>query len=272
MCLRNLWYCAKAYNQLGASKQLPSYFTHALASPEIIRLIQAEKDPVAHVMGRCFGALIVNNLVAYIKSRTDENAQINDKVLGCLSAILGTESRDLKLWLRQPSAIELTNVVFLAFGDIGSLAADTVPPYVLDVVPQTFSILSQALPAEINTENQIRALADIPDGAAPIIGEVYQNHSIRCLKNLWRCVRAYNQPGNSTPLPSYILTAFVSPSMSRRIRTEQDAATRVIGRCVEALVLKKLLGGVKTSTDSDVPISDEELACLSTILGTKPMT
>ncbi|KAI9446264.1 hypothetical protein H4582DRAFT_543915 [Lactarius indigo] len=272
VCLRSLWYCAKTYHQFGDPKRLPSYFTHALASPEIIRLIQAEKDPVAHVMGRCFGALIVNNLVAYVKSRTDSNTQINDKVLGCLSAILGTESRDLKLWLKQPSAIELTSTVFLAFGDIGSLAADTVPPYVLDVVPQTFSILSQVLPAEINAElglNQIRTLTDISDGVAPIIGEVYQDHSIRCLKNLWHCVRAYNQPGNSVPLPSYILTAFASPSMSRRIRTEQDATARVIGRCVEALVVKKLVAGVRSSTNSDVQITNEELACLSTILGTK---
>ncbi|KAI9446263.1 hypothetical protein H4582DRAFT_544764 [Lactarius indigo] len=189
--------------------------------------------------------------------------------LACLSAILGTKSDEVKLWLRQPGSIELVNTLFLAFGDIGSLSADTVPSYVLDVVPQTFGILSQTLPAEIKTKlgpDQKHALADIP-GA--IKGEIHQGHSIRCLKDLWHCVRAYNQPGNSGTLAALCPHCFRQsshvPSHMRGAGRRYPCnwtLRRDIGR-------KKLVAGVKSSTDSDVRIGDEELACLSAILGAK---
>ena len=167
MCLKSLWYCAKSYHQLGPSKQLPSYFFLDFATPEIIRHIQTEKDPIAHMIGRCFQALVVSKVAAHIKSLTDSDVQLRNKALACLSAILRTEIGDLTLWIENPGTIELVNIVLLAFGGISSLVTDRVPSYVMDVVPQTFNILSQALPAEINTElglDQTDAQTDIPDG------------------------------------------------------------------------------------------------------------
>ena len=167
MCLKSMWYCAEAYHQLGASKPLPSYFPRALASKEIVRRIHTERDPVSRVVGRCFCALVVMKLVADFRSRADSNVQISDDELVCISAILGTPDNDMTYWLKQPGAIELMNVAFLAFDDIGSFAADTVPSYVLDVIPETFSIISQSLPAEISIEpglDQTDAQTDIPGG------------------------------------------------------------------------------------------------------------
>ncbi|KAH9056346.1 hypothetical protein EDB87DRAFT_1637418 [Lactarius vividus] len=271
MCLNGLWCWGQMLDRLGASEPLPAEFLD-LAGLEVTRHIRTEKDQASRVMGRCVEALVVNNLVAHTNSRTNSTVQISDKTLGCFSAILGTESRDVMLWLNQLGAIEFVNIVFLAFGDIGALAADTLPSYVLNVVPQTFSILYQALPSKISTEfqpDQIDAPVGIHDGTAPLMGEIYQDCSIGYLKDLWRCVRAYNQPGNSVPLPPHVLIAFASPTMTHRIRTERDVVARVIGRCVEALVVQKLVAGVGSNTRSNVQIGDEQLACLSAIFGTK---
>ncbi|KAI9457962.1 hypothetical protein BJY52DRAFT_445933 [Lactarius psammicola] len=85
------------------------------------------------------------------------------------------------------------------------------------------------------------------------------------MKNLWDFTREYNKPQNSVPLPSYIRIAFTNPGMTRRIHKEHDFAVRVIGHCVEALVVNKLAADIGLR---NVPVSDNELACLSTILGT----
>jgi hypothetical protein len=86
------------------------------------------------------------------------------------------------------------------------------------------------------------------------------------MKNLWHFTRGYNERGNSVPLPSYVCIAFTNPEMTRRIREERDLAVRVIGRCVEALVVNKLAADINSRS---VPVSNDELACLSAILGTK---
>jgi hypothetical protein len=66
--------------------------------------------------------------------------------------------------LRQPSAIEFTNVVFLALSDIDSPSA-TLSSDVLDAVQQTFAILCQALPVELN------AAIQLDEGDAPMNGQ-----------------------------------------------------------------------------------------------------
>ena len=139
---------------------MPSYFFLDFATPEITS--QTKMDPVAYIIGRCFQSLVVNKVAADIKASTE-----SDNALGFLSEILGTGCDNLKLWLEQPGAIELVNAVVLAFDDIGSSATETVPSHVLNVIPQTFRILSQAFPVETNFELglvQIEAHADIPDG------------------------------------------------------------------------------------------------------------
>ena len=171
MCLKSLWYCAEAYHQPGVSKPLPSYFLRVLASDGIVSRICEERDPVSRVVGRCFCALVVIKLVADLRSRTDSDVQIGFDEAYCIKNILEIW-RDLDFWLEQPGAVELMNVAFLAFDDISSFAADTVPSYVLDVIPETFSIISQSLPTEINTESeldQIDEQTEIPGGQCKLI-------------------------------------------------------------------------------------------------------
>ena len=84
------------------------------------------------------------------------------------------------------------------------------------------------------------------------------------MKNLWDFTREYNERGNLAPLPSYFCIAFTNPAMTSRIRQQRDFAVRVIGRCVEALVVSKL-----AANSRNVPINNDELECLSVILCTK---
>ena len=167
MCLMSLWYCAKTYHQLCPSKPLPVYFFLDISTPDIIHRIWTEKDPISYVIGRCFQALIISNGAACLKSCNEPDVHLHNQVLTCLSDILDTGSDELRLLLEKPGAIELLNLVFLAFDDISSFAAETVPSYILDVISQTFSTLSRALPTEINTNvglYNIDAQAGIPDG------------------------------------------------------------------------------------------------------------
>ncbi|KAI9467375.1 hypothetical protein BJY52DRAFT_66137 [Lactarius psammicola] len=102
-------------------------------------------------------------------------------------------------------------------------------------------------------------------GTSPLTEEKRRSRLRVCLRSLWFCGRAYNQPENSEPLPSYARIVFASPEMTYRIQTEQDPAARVIGRCFGALVAKKLSADIKLRR---IRINDEILLCLSTILGT----
>ena len=90
-----------------------------------------------------------------------------------------------------------------------------------------------------------------------------------CMRSLWTVVRASDEPENSTPLPSYVYGAFANPEMTRRIHQDTDLTIGVIGRCVEALVVNKLAADINSRNNAHVPVNDDALACLSTILGTK---
>jgi len=286
VCMKCLWYFGRAYNQLGTFQVLPSYFPHALASPEIIRRVQAEEDSGVRVIGRCFGALIVNRLTADLVSRADP---ITDRKLACLSAILGTESRDVELLLSQPGAVALVNMISLAFDEIGGLVTDTVPSGVVEVVHQTLGILSQALSSQKNAEVQLDQPIAIMNGSDGMFECILVSHLLDllntciqvtspltegvrtsclrvCLKGLWYFVRAFNQLGKSVPLPSYICIAVTDPEMTHCISGSHDLAVRVIGCCVGALVVSKLAADINSR---NVPVSNDELACLSTILGIK---
>lgn len=86
------------------------------------------------------------------------------------------------------------------------------------------------------------------------------------MKNLWHFTRQYNEQADRVPLPSYVCIAFANPEMTRRIHKQHDLAVRVIGRCAEALVINKLAADINSRR---LPVNNEELACLSAILGTK---
>ena len=88
------------------------------------------------------------------------------------------------------------------------------------------------------------------------------------MRILWPFARKYNETRNSAPLPSFVCISFINPEMTRRIREEPDPAVRVIGRCVEALVVNRLAVDMKSS-DRQVTDDGLKLACLSALLGTK---
>ena len=293
VCVKCLWYFAKAYNQIGSFQALPSYFPDTLASPEITRLVQAEEDSSVRVIGRCYGALIVNKLAADLESRTD---QISDEELTCLSSILGNNSHDVKLLLGQPGAVAVVNMISLRFDEIGGLFTDDVPSGVLDVVQQTLGILSQTVSSQGNAEGQLDQPVAIINGSSGKFESLLESRLLgllntciqvtspleegvrtsclrMCLKGLWYFGRTFNQLGNSMPLPSYGRAVLTNPEMIRYIREEHDLTVRVIGRCVEALVVSKLAADINSrrvpSNLRRVPVRTNELACLSAILGTK---
>ena len=283
MCLRSRWYCAEAYHQPDISELLPSYFPSNLASPEIIRLIHVEQDPVSRATGRCFGALIVTKLAADIGSRTGSNAIISDKELTCLSTILCTKGGDVRFCLKRPGVIELACLVSIALGDVGSLNVDVLPSGVSDVAQQTFAILSQkaklkldhpiAQPNFLNGEIDRIVVSGLHDllyectsQASPLTAEVRRSCLRMSLNCLWYCAKAYHQPGASKPLPSYFPCTLASPEIIRLIQVEQDPASRATGRCFGALVVMKMAADIRSRADLNLPIRDEELACLSAIL------
>ncbi|KAH9032924.1 hypothetical protein EDB84DRAFT_1489467 [Lactarius hengduanensis] len=108
------------------------------------RRIQTEKDLAARVIGRCFGALVAKKLSADIDL---PRVHANDERLVCLSAILGTDSRDVMSLLGKPGTIELAGIVSLMLV-ADSLVGDTIPPNVLDMFKQTLRILSRPLLTE----------------------------------------------------------------------------------------------------------------------------
>jgi hypothetical protein len=289
MCLKNLWHCAKAYHhQSGASKPLPSYFPLTLASPEIIRRIQAEEDPASRVMGRCFCALVVTKLAADTRSRPDSNVQISDDELACLSIILGTKSDDVKFCLEWPGVIGLASMASLALGDLGPLGVSTLPPDVFDVAYQTLTILSQSLPAGLQLDRPLTQL-DILNGEfdaivsrhlqilqecfmisgpSPHTTEVRRSSLRMCLMSLWYCAKAYHQLGPSKQLPAYFFVEFATPEIIHHIRTEKDPISYVIGRCFQALIVSKGAAYIKSRTDLDVQLRSKVLMCLSAVLDT----
>lgn len=162
VCMKSLWDFTRAYNEHGNSVPLPSYIRTAFTNPAMTRRIYQDADLATQTIGLCVGALVANNIVANIDPR---NVAVSDADLACLSAILGTESHDVKLLLSHPGAIELTNMIFFTLNDI-YFTNESVLPDVLDVVQRTFSILSQALPPKLNSVQlgQTGTLTHVSDG------------------------------------------------------------------------------------------------------------
>ncbi|KAH8987571.1 hypothetical protein EDB86DRAFT_2106920 [Lactarius hatsudake] len=160
VCLRSLWCCGEAYNRPKNSEPLPSYVRVVFASPEMTHRIQAEEDPAARVIGRCFGSLVAKKLSADIDSRNNtRGVRVKDGELACLSAILGTESHEVMSWLGEPGAIELANIVSLMLVDADPLVGDKMPSDVLHVLKKTLNILSQALLGKIHADLPLPQIA-----------------------------------------------------------------------------------------------------------------
>ena len=293
LCLKSLWHCAKAYLQPGASRSLQSHFSLTLASPEIIRRIQAEEDSASRVMGHCFSALVVMKLAADAQSHPNSSVQIDDDELACLSIILGTKSDDVRLCLEFPGAVQLATLVSLALGDLSSLHVSTLPPDVLDVAYQTLTLLSQSLPpgeaiapfldrslSQLNISNgePVRAIvsrllhllqSSFMISGTDLTTEVRKSCLRMCLKSLWYCAKAYNRPHCPMLMPSYFLLDLSTPEITRHIQTEADPISHIIGRCFQSLVVNNVAAQINTSTESDDQFRNNVLACSSAILGTE---
>ncbi|KAH9071490.1 hypothetical protein EDB83DRAFT_251713, partial [Lactarius deliciosus] len=104
-------------------------------------------------------------------------------------------------------------------------------------------------------------------GISPLPEQSRKNRLRVCMRTLWYFAREYNQLGNIIPLPSYVRTVFANPEMSRRIQSEDDLAARLIGRCFDSLIARKLTQDIRSRTYRQVRVSPAELSCLAAILG-----
>lgn len=137
-CLECLWCSVKAYSQKSAAS-LPSFVP--FPDTDIIHRLQAERDPTAAIMARCFCALVAMELATDINSRYSSG----DIKLESLSAILGWTRTEVEAFLLQPGAIGLTNIVSLTSGVIKVLstaeARAEVPSNVMSIFRTTVDIL-----------------------------------------------------------------------------------------------------------------------------------
>ena len=124
------------------------------------------------------------------------------------------------------------------------------------------SLLSEQPTSEPILGSRLRDLLQtcLP-GTSPLTEE-QRNNRLRVCMSLWYCLRAYNNSG--VPLAPFVRAIFASPEVIGWIRTEQDPAIRLLGRCFGSLVVKKLASDIASSTY--LPGITEEMACLSYIL------
>src|SRR6266404_9425544 len=159
--LKNLWEFMRENNERGTSLPLPSYVCVAFTNPAMAHPKSRHSDFTSRVTIHCIRALVVNKLAAVFNSRTDP---ISDEELACVVTILGLQSSDVELCLRQSGTIELVVMASLAFGYLDSEGAIDVPPDAHDVLRDTLNIISQSLPAQEDVEldhSQTAALVDI---------------------------------------------------------------------------------------------------------------
>ncbi|KAN0137312.1 hypothetical protein V8E53_004757 [Lactarius tabidus] len=256
MCPKNLWDFTRAFIERGDSIPLPSYVFIAFTHPRTTRYILEKGGIAASVTSICGGALVVNKLATDIKSGI---LPVNDAELACLSAILHSESRDVRLCLTQPGIVEVVNMALLVLGHRDFLNARGLPLDLRGVLQQTLGILSQAFPPQENTEihpDQTVALPNISDdrfgytvvsrlhgflkiciqGVSPLTEEVRTACLRMCLKNLWLSYKAYHR--TSTPLPPYFSLILSSPDIIRHLQAEKDPVVRLTGCCFGALIAK----------------------------------
>ena len=279
-CLKNLWHRLQACDQNSVS--FPPYILIAFASPVLTRHIRMEQGATVRVIGHCVEALVIKELISGIKPSTIRNVQIRDDKLAWLSAILCTETDDVKFCLEYPGAVELATMVSIALGDVGPLAVNVLPPDVCDVAHHTLTILSKTAKPHL-----VRPIAEfyildaefgciIMDGLRNLLrtcmlGTLTSNVRRSCLrmalKSLWYCAKAY-QLSAFKPLPSYFSSTFASFEITNLIRAEKDPVSRVVGCCFGALVVTKLVADIRLRTDSNIQVSDSELECLSAMFRT----
>lgn len=141
--MKKLWSFTRNYATLRPSNTVlfPPYICVAFANSEMTRRICEERDLAVRAIGRCIEALVVDQFAVDI-----ESSELSPSHL---------------------SSIEFTKMVFLALDNFYSFNHETVSSDILDVVQQTFSTLSRALPPELNViilPAQTETLNNISDG------------------------------------------------------------------------------------------------------------
>ena len=287
MFLKNLWHFTRSYTERWNSIPLPSYFYIAFTHAGVTRRIYGGDNMTAHVTGRCIGALVVNKLVADIKSGT---ITVKDAEIECLSAILHSESRDVKLCLTQPGIVELVNLASLVLlGHVDSFKASDVLLDLHEVLQQTLGILSHAVPPQENTEihsDQAGVLSHIFDDGleriivsrlhgllttcisdtSPFAEELRASCLRMCLKTLWLSSKSYHR--TSKTLPHYFPLMLASPEMIHNFQTEQDPVVRLTGCCFGALIASKLIDTLYSEIYISLAYDQGAWTCISAILGT----
>jgi hypothetical protein len=267
---------------------LPSYVLFAFASPALTHCIRTAWGLATGVMGRCVEALVIKELLTGVKPNSNSSVQCRNKKLAWLSAILDTESDDLKFCLEFPGAVELATMVSLAFGDVGPFSINALPSDVRDVAQQSLVALSQTAElhgdldqpiAQLNISDAIfdniivsgfyKLLQMFKPDTSHLPAEVRRSCLRICLKSLCYCAQAYNRPGTSKRLPPYFLSTLASPKIAELIRAEQDPVSHVLGRCFSALVVMKLVVDFRSRNDQYFQISDDELLCFAAVFDEK---
>ncbi|KAF8256975.1 hypothetical protein EI94DRAFT_1761550 [Lactarius quietus] len=283
--MKNLWYFIGSYNECGSTVPLPSAVYVAFANPEMTCRIHKQHDLAVRAIGRCIGALVVNKLVADIKSPKVPASNVE---LESLSVILGTRHDDVRTCLSQPGTIELVNLACLALGDVSSFHADQMPPETHSVFQETLAVVSQALPEQVTTKllpDEVVSLADVSDdnfertivschhgllkmcvlGASSLMEEDRASCLRTSLRSLWHCGNAYLY--TSAPLPSYFPLLLASPEFIHHFQTERDPVARITGYCFGALVVSKLVDALESPVPPSGGVRNAHLACISAILG-----
>ncbi|KAH9018612.1 hypothetical protein EDB84DRAFT_640052 [Lactarius hengduanensis] len=118
-------------------------FPSCIARPEITCHFQTEQDPVAHITGRCFAALVVSKMVDALELPISLSSRVRNPELACISAILGTEHREVLLLPHQLRIINFRNVISGMSDKIDTLFIDAgMPADALDIVRETLHILA----------------------------------------------------------------------------------------------------------------------------------
>jgi hypothetical protein len=110
-----------------------------LASPEIIRHFQAEKDPVVRLTGCCFGALIASKLMDTLESPVSFSGHDQDAKLACISAILGIGHREDLLTPLPTSHHQFPKVVSLISDEVDALFTDS-EGMPVDILPRNMLV------------------------------------------------------------------------------------------------------------------------------------
>ena len=243
-------------------------------------------------MGRCIQALLIKEPVPDVKPSTGSNSQIYNhrRLVTWYSAILRTnltDKNDVEFFLERPGNAELVAMATI-ISDFSSSDIHALPSEVRDVAQQTLAILSRT--ANLHLDQPIAEL-DISNakidptivsgfrnllqkcipGASTLISDEHRSYLRISLKCLWRCAKeAYQRLDASESSSAYFFDTLgvASAEFIHLFQTEQYGDARVMGRCIGALAVMKLMTDVKSRSISRVQIGNHELACLSIILGT----